>query len=165
MRGGGSDTTLRIETPSLEHMPHDEGFVMYDGSTNPLGYHALDRFIRARRLPTVMQLTGETADKIFDASSAGTPILSLIRGYDPESQCYEKVVTEVSKNLRGRVLVCSSGVESQVEKRVVDMLGVEDQVPVLVLCKSRRIRATIRAPTLRRGSIGSTRRTYARRGS
>jgi len=119
----------KIKVPSVVmFMPHDERFAMYEGDLEDV--HALDRWISARRTPMVMRLTQDTAEKILDAGPEKTPVLFLISSQ--ERQDLVDVLRKAAAELRGRVLVCLSGTQSQLEKRLADLAGVDDDSPAVV---------------------------------
>lgn len=129
-----SKEKYHIPVPSIVmFMPHDERFAIYDGSLDDI--HAIDKFISARRTPMVMRLTPDTAEKILGAGPEKTPVLFLIsREEQPQ---LEKELREAVKKLRGRVLVCFSGLGSQIEKRLADVAGVEEEVgPVITMIET-----------------------------
>lgn len=119
----------KISVPSIVmFMPHDERFAIFDSKLEDI--HALDRWITARRTPMVMRLTQETADKILDAGPEKTPVLFLI-SREPHAEL-ERELREAAKQLRGRVLVCFSGMSSQIEKRLADVAGVDEESQAVV---------------------------------
>ncbi|CAK0861831.1 unnamed protein product, partial [Prorocentrum cordatum] len=101
---GEQKKLVKIDVPSVVmFMPHDERFAVYDGDMEDT--HALDRWISGRRLPMVMSLNDQTAEKLL--AGRETPVLFLIRkdeGAEPEG-----VLREAAKQLRGRILICFSG--------------------------------------------------------
>lgn len=122
---------VKISVPSIVmFMPHDERFALYDGAFDDL--QALDRFVMGRRTPMLMRLNDEIAEKIMDSNLEKTPVLFLISPKDePE---LEKLLTEAGRQLRGRVLICVSGVNAPIERRLAELAGVEtDTGPVLTL--------------------------------
>lgn len=81
-----------------------------------------------------MQLTPEVAEKIFDTGGDQTPVLVLIGNDNKESQDAQALIKITAKTLRGRCLMAFSGTQTPIEKRLVEMAGVEeDQLPVLTL--------------------------------
>jgi len=122
---------LEIPVPSVVmFIPHDERYAIYDGDLNDV--HAIDRWVNAHRSPMILHLTTETAEHIFDDGPKKVPRLFLI-GSDGQ-QALQATVKEAAKQLRGRVVICFSGVSSHVEKRLADLAGVEEgQLPILTL--------------------------------
>lgn len=119
----------KIKVPSVVmFMPHDERFAMYEGDIEDI--HQLDKWITARRTPMVMRLTPDTAEKILDAGPEKTPVLFLISAEPQEAM--ERELRDAAKMLRGRILVCFSGRNSQIEKRLADVAGIEDDSPPVV---------------------------------
>ncbi|CAE8737051.1 unnamed protein product [Polarella glacialis] len=114
-------------------MPHDERHAVYDGDV--FDTHALDRWIQARRTPMVMRMDMDTAEKILAPGPENTPVLFMISRTADTVE--ESIVKEAAPQLRGRVHVCLSGMESQIEKRTADMAGVEaDSGPVVTLVET-----------------------------
>jgi len=98
--------------------------------------HALDKWISARRTPMVMRLSEETAEKILGAGPEKTPVLFLISKEPQEN--VEDELRKAAKQLRGRVLICVSGLASQLEKRLAGIAGIEDESqPVVTLIETR----------------------------
>merc|ERR1712226_887056 len=104
-------------------MPHDERFSIYNGDLQDI--HALDKWINARRTPMVMHLTPSTAEKILESNGPEhTPVLFYINR--DQNNALELELREAAKKLRGRVLLCFSGLATQIEKRLAEMAGVEE---------------------------------------
>merc|ERR1719420_2120015 len=80
-------------------------------------------------------MTPEVAEKIFDTTSDKTPVLFLVG--DPGAQSTidsQAIVRGAAKTLRGRCVVAFSGITAPIEKRLMEMAGIEeDQLPVLTL--------------------------------
>jgi protein disulfide-isomerase A1 len=109
-------------------MPHDERFDRYTGDLDD--FHALEKWVSSRRTPMVMELNEDTASKILDSGNADKmPILFLVNG----KADHKEVMKKAAPTLRGRVLVCFSGAMSPVEKRLSEMVGIEDDQAVVVL--------------------------------
>jgi len=109
-------------------MPHDERFDRYTGDLDD--FHALEKWVSSRRAPMVMELNEDTASKILDSGNADKmPILFLVNG----KADHKEVMKKAAPTLRGRVLVCFSGAMSPVEKRLSEMVGIEDDQAVVVL--------------------------------
>mmetsp|Transcript_90421 Transcript_90421/g.251324 ORF Transcript_90421/g.251324 Transcript_90421/m.251324 type:complete len:620 (-) Transcript_90421:98-1957(-) len=126
----GKKTRYQIGVPSVVmFMPHDERFAIYEGDLADI--HALDTWISARRKPMVMRFTMETAEKLMGPDSTEmVPVLFLI-SREPNNQL-EHELREAAKQLRGRVVICLSGTDSQIEKRLADLAGFEDNSPPVV---------------------------------
>jgi protein disulfide-isomerase A1 len=124
-----ADKRYDVTAPSVVmFMPHDEQFDQYTGSLDDAG--ELQRWVAARRTPMIMELTETTAEKILDSGQADKmPVMFLING----NAAHKTVMRKVAGKLRGRVLICFSGSNSQVEKRLMEMVGVEEDVPVVAL--------------------------------
>jgi len=120
----------QVSVPSVVmFMPHDERFAIYEGDLADI--HALDTWISARRKPMVMRFTMETAEKLMGPDSTEmVPVLFLI-SREPNNQL-EHELREAAKQLRGRVVICLSGTDSQIEKRLADLAGFEDNSPPVV---------------------------------
>lgn len=118
-------------------MPHDERFAVYDGALPSGGgdhanLHELDRWLQARRTPMVMQLNEDTVESIFASDPEKTPTLFLVTKAKEEGLV--SVLREAAKSLRGRVKICTSGAQSQLERRLMEVVGAdEDQLPLLAL--------------------------------
>lgn len=118
-----------IPIPSVVmFMPHDERFAIYDGDIEDI--HALDRWISARRTPMVMTLTMDTAEKILDTGPEKIPVVFYIS--KDRQDDIEKELREAAKSLRGRALVCFSGLHNQIEMRLANLAGVEEDSPAVV---------------------------------
>jgi len=79
----------------------------------------------------VSRLTQETAEKILEAGPEQTgPVLFLIGNSPPAA--LEAQVREAAKTLRGRARFCLSGVSTQIEKRLADMAGVDEDGPAVI---------------------------------
>jgi len=126
---------VKIKVPSVVmFMPHDERHAIYEGDFEDM--HALDRWISARRTPMVMRLTQDTAEKILDAGPEKSPVLFLISSQ--ERKDLQDVLRSAAAELRGRMLVCISGMQDLIEKRLADMAGVDDESPpVITLIETR----------------------------
>jgi protein disulfide isomerase len=124
----------KISVPSVVmFMPHDERFAIYKENIEDI--HSLDKWITARRTPMIMRLTAETADKLLDSGPEKTPVIFMISRQ--ENKELEDHLREAAKLLRGRILICFSGMESQIEKRLADLAGVEeDALPVVTLVEA-----------------------------
>lgn len=115
-------------------MPHDEGFAIYDGPLEDI--HALDTWVSARRIPMVMRLTSETADKILEPGSKQIPSLFLIS--NGRETAIEQQLREAAKSLRGRAIILFSGISTQIERRMMDLMGAEeDSLPIVALLDLR----------------------------
>lgn len=124
----------KINVPGIVmFMPHDERFAIFDGDMTDI--HAVDKWISARRTPMAMRLTPDTAEKILGTGPEKTPVLFLIsREEQPQ---LEKDLKEAVRKLRGRVLVCFSGLGSQIEKRLADVAGVDEEAgPVITMIET-----------------------------
>lgn len=122
-----------IPVPSLVmFMPHDERFAIFDGNINDI--HAIDKWISARRTPMVMRMSPETAEKILGTGTEKTPVLFLI-SRDEQPQL-EKTLREAVRKLRGRVLVCFSGLSSPIEKRLAEVAGIDEGGPVITMIET-----------------------------
>mmetsp|Transcript_100389 Transcript_100389/g.279630 ORF Transcript_100389/g.279630 Transcript_100389/m.279630 type:complete len:412 (-) Transcript_100389:84-1319(-) len=118
-----------INVPSIVmFMPHDERFAIYDGDIADA--HAVDRWISARRSPMIMRLTMETADKILEPGPEKMPVLFLIS--QTEQPGIEAEVRKSAREARGRVKMVFSGAGSQLERRLMDVAGIEAGSPPVV---------------------------------
>jgi len=129
-----SKERYHIPVPSVVmFMPHDERFAIYDGELEDI--HQLDRWITARRTPMVMHFTQDIAAKILDSGPEKTPVLFLIS--KEQHAELERELREAAKQLRGRLLVCLAGMSLQVERRLAELAGVEeDSGPVVTLIEA-----------------------------
>lgn len=118
-----------IPVPSIVvFMPHDERFARYDEDLNDA--QSLESFIVVRRHPTVMELNEDTVERFlgwgegygeFD-EQYGLPILFLVNA----DEKLKAVMHEAAKALHGRVLLCFSGTQSDLERRLMETLDVDD---------------------------------------
>lgn len=123
----------KFTTPSVVmFFPHDERYAVYDGDLSDA--HALDRWVSARRTPTVMRMDQETAEKLFSANPENVPALILITSSSDSKE--EKIFREAAVKLRGKVHCCLSGLETAMERRTAEMAGVEGAGPVLTLVET-----------------------------
>jgi len=129
---------LKVPVPSIVmFMPHDERFAVYEGPVDD--QHAVDKWVQARRTPMIMRLTMETAEQIFQSGPEKQPVLFLISKVTgaAEEKENEVILREAAKSLRGRVTFCVSGSQTQIERRLMDLAGAdEDQLPVLTLIEA-----------------------------
>jgi len=101
--------------------------------------HKLDKWISARRSPMVQPLNQETAEKIMDSGPDKSPLLFLISNNFGDGNAkigmeQEVALREAAKNVRGRVSIVLSGISSGIEKRLCELVGVdEEQLPVLTI--------------------------------
>jgi protein disulfide-isomerase A1 len=138
--------TIQLSVPSVVmFMPHDERFAIYDGDFKDT--HALDRWISARRTPMVTYLTPSNAEHMFENHSPEkAPLLFLIKN-KPED-AIETIMKEAAKNLRGRVAFCVAGTGSQIERRLMEFSGAEEeQLPVLTLIEGGGLAGGFRSST------------------
>ncbi|CAE7249041.1 PDIL1-3 [Symbiodinium sp. CCMP2592] len=123
----------KFTTPSVVmFFPHDERYAVYDGDLSDA--HALDRWVSARRTPTVMRMDQETAEKLFSANPENVPALILITSSSDSKE--EKIFREAAVKLRGKVHCCLSGLDTAMERRTAEMAGVEGAGPVLTLVET-----------------------------
>eukprot|EP00439_Symbiodinium_sp_Y106_P043322 s87_g5.t1 len=117
----------KFTTPSVVmFFPHDERYAVYDGDLSDA--HALDRWVSARRTPTVMRMDQETAEKLFSANPENVPALILITSSSDSKE--EKIFREAAVKLRGK------GLDTAMERRTAEMAGVEGAGPVLTLVET-----------------------------
>lgn len=110
-------------------MPHDERHAVYDGDLSDM--HALDRWISARRTPTVMRMDQDTVDRLFqNTGPENVPALFLVARKQGSPQ--EKIFREAALQLRGRVHACVSGMDSQIERRTAEMAGIEEDADMVL---------------------------------
>jgi len=113
-------------------MPHDERFATYNGDLEDA--HALERWISGRRLPMVMSLNDQTAEKVL--AGGGTPVVFLIRK-EGEADEAETVLRSAAKLLRGKIIICFSGIRTPIEKRFAEVAGVDESaLPVVTLVEA-----------------------------
>lgn len=130
---GEQKQLVKIDVPSIVmFMPHDERFAVYDGDLEDT--HALDKWITGRRTPMIMSLNDQTAEKLLAGGS--TPVVFLIRKEGSSSEV-EGVLREAAKQLRGRIIVCFSGLSTPIEKRFGEVAGVDESaLPVVTLIEA-----------------------------
>merc|ERR1712232_860783 len=93
----------------------------------------MDKWISGRRHPLVMRFTQETAEGLMHAEGGtnSLPLLFLVAQDKPE---LEDILREAARDLRGRAQVVLSGVKHTVERRLMDLAGIdEDSTPILTL--------------------------------
>lgn len=134
-REDASRKKIDIPRPSVVmFMPHDERFAIYDGSI--VDPHEMEKWISMRRTPMVMDFTQAVAEKILH-SSAGRmqPVLFYISSEEQsQSRAHKQAVQDAARNLRGRMLVCFSGVSTPIEKRLIELAGAEEAtLPILTI--------------------------------
>eukprot|EP00929_Paragymnodinium_shiwhaense_P002410 TRINITY_DN102646_c0_g1_i1.p1 TRINITY_DN102646_c0_g1~~TRINITY_DN102646_c0_g1_i1.p1 ORF type:complete len:622 (-),score=160.03 TRINITY_DN102646_c0_g1_i1:14-1879(-) len=119
-----------VPVPSLVMLsPHDERFAVYEGSDFD-DVPKMDKWITGLRHPLVMRFTSETADSIMNAEGPSTtPLMFLVAN---DNSKLEDVVREAAKTLRGRVQVVLSGTKSSVERRFMDLAGIDEDAPPVI---------------------------------
>jgi len=125
-------TQHKIPVPSLVmFMPHDERFALYEGDVDD--YHAVNKWVAARRTPMIMTFTQETAEALA-SSAEKQSVLFLVGGDDTRPAPLENSMREAAKQFRGKVIVCFSGTQNHVEKRLIELAGIdEESLPVITL--------------------------------
>jgi protein disulfide-isomerase-like protein len=121
-----------IPVPSIVmFMPHDEGFARYDGDMDDMD--SLKKWISARHWPMVMRFNEDTVGKILDDSRPKRPPLLLISASQDPGPLGD-VMTEAARMLRGSVQVTLSGAQSGMEKRLMELTGVDEaELPAIML--------------------------------
>lgn len=114
--------------------PHDERYSVYNA--NMEDRLELERWIEARRFPQVMRMDDSVMDRLLKSQGTdSSPVLFLVTRESGSPS--EAIFREAAPLLRGRVLLCISGLDSPIERRVSELLGVEpDSGPVLTLLET-----------------------------
>mmetsp|Transcript_88068 Transcript_88068/g.247572 ORF Transcript_88068/g.247572 Transcript_88068/m.247572 type:complete len:619 (+) Transcript_88068:89-1945(+) len=123
----------QIPVPSLVMlMPHDERFAVYDGDLSDI--NQINTWVGARQRPLISHLTQDTVDRILNHGAM--PVLFHVSAHADDET--ESVLRIAAKEIRGRAIVCMVGTMSSVEKRFMDLLGVEDEhLPLIALFEAR----------------------------
>lgn len=78
----------------------------------------------------VMKFSSDTAEKILDTGPEKIPVVFYISKEHDDK--IEKTLREAAKSLRGRALMCFSGLSNQIEMRLASMAGIEEDSPPVV---------------------------------
>ncbi|CEM10172.1 unnamed protein product [Vitrella brassicaformis CCMP3155] len=109
--------------------PHDKvgekKVVMYDGDLTD--HHQLDIFVTSMRFPALVPFTSDNAQRLF---KDGRPIFVYLRegGDDKKDEPVPEMVRRVATDFRGALLFTVSGTTEPHEKRLLELIGADEEV-------------------------------------
>eukprot|EP00916_Digyalum_oweni_P017624 GHVL01028824.1.p1 GENE.GHVL01028824.1~~GHVL01028824.1.p1 ORF type:complete len:512 (+),score=81.59 GHVL01028824.1:61-1596(+) len=135
-----ANITLPTAPPAIVmSFPHEPKFAVFSGNLNNVD--ELESFINANRMPDIVHFTPMTALLIF---TDGRPITFLVTDSEVQNNNLQDVYRKVAITNKEHMIFVSSGNKEAWEKRLLDIVGVDDET----------VLPTIRAVTANAASDG-----------